>query len=91
MSRRVQVILDEEDRELFREAAAREGVPLSAWLREAGREKLGAQERLRHVNTIKGLRAFFAACDRREEGVESDWEEHRSVIERSIRSGQSGT
>jgi hypothetical protein len=88
---RVQVILDEEERELFREAAAREGIPLSAWLREAGRERLGAQERLRQVNTVKELRAFFAACDKREKGVEPDWEEHRSVIEHSIRSGQAGT
>lgn len=91
MASRVQVILDEKERELFREAAAREGIPLSAWLREAGRERLRAQERLRHVTTVKELQAFFAACDKREKGVEPDWQEHRSVIERSIRSGQSDT
>jgi hypothetical protein len=91
MASRVQVILDEEERELFREAAAREGIPLSAWLREAGRERLAVQERRRQVTTAKDLRAFFAACDKREKGVEPDWEEHRSVIERSIRSGRSDT
>ena len=91
MTSRVHVILDEEERELFREAAAREGISLSAWLREAGRETLESQEGLRRVTTVKELRAFFAACDKREKGVEPDWEEHRSVIEHSIRSGQSDT
>jgi len=33
------------------------------------------------------LEAFFTACDERESGEEPDWEAHREVIERSIRSG----
>ena len=85
MASRVQLILDDEERELFREAAALEGIPLSAWLREAGRERLAVHERRLQLTTVKGLRAFFAACDKREKGVEPDWQEHRSVIERSIR------
>ena len=33
------------------------------------------------------LEAFFTACDERESGEEPDWEAHREMIERSIRSG----
>ena len=39
------------------------------------------------MDTIVELRAFFSACDRREEGREPDWQDHLAVIEASKRSG----
>src|SRR5438094_78621 len=51
MSSRVQVILSDEDREAFRLQAEREGVSLSAWLRDAGRRRLDAAWTLAHSLT----------------------------------------
>lgn len=87
---RIQVILDERDREAFRRRASVEGLSLSAWLRQAGREKLAAA-RPERISTIEELRAFLAACDAREQGREPDWDEHRAVIERSKDSGGATT
>ncbi len=91
MAKRVQVILEEEEREEFRERANREGVSLSAWLRQAGREKLTAAKSTKVMTCLEELRSFFAACDDREEGVEPDWKDHKAVIDRSARSGETGT
>ena len=90
MSTRVQVILDEADREVFRRRAEAEGLSLSAWLRQAGRDRLAAQPQPK-LATPKDLRAFFARCDVREKGREPEWREHLEVIERSKRSGASGS
>ena len=60
---------------------------MSAWLREAGREKAEARRAERRIRSRQALREFFAECDEREQGLEPDWEEHRKVIERSKRSG----
>ncbi|MBI3981639.1 MAG: antitoxin [Gemmatimonadetes bacterium] len=86
---RIQVPIDEPERERFRQQAEREGRSLAAWLREAAREKLVAAERAKPLDTLEELRAFFAECDGRESGTEPDWEQHRRVIEASIRSGSS--
>lgn len=91
MATRVQVVLDEEERERFRRQAAREGMSLSAWLRRAGRERLEEQRAADAPRTLEDLRAFFTECDRREQGTEPDWHEHRMVIERSIKDGASET
>jgi hypothetical protein len=90
MSTRVQVLLDELDREAFRRRAEAEGLSLSAWLRQAGRDRLAARPQPK-LATRKDLRAFFAACDAREKGREPEWREHLGVIERSKRSGGSST
>jgi len=88
---RVQVILEEEERERLRRQAEREGISLSAWMRRAATEKLTALEGRVRIQTEAELRVFFAACDSRETGVEPSWEEHRGVIERSLRAGETGT
>jgi hypothetical protein len=90
MSSRVQVILDEAERESFRRRARAEGVSLSAWLRRAGRERLSARSTA-SLGSARALRAFFASCDARERGKEPDWREHLEVIETSRRRGSSGT
>ena len=88
---RVQVILDEAERERFRREAVREGLSLSAWMRRAARERLAAGKSARRLRTLDDLDAFFGECDARERGREPDWEEHRRVIERSRRAGTTGT
>ena len=35
------------------------------------------------METVEELRAFFSACDRREEGREPDWQDHLAVAEAS--------
>jgi len=88
--RRVQVLLDEGEQEHFRQQAEREGLSLSAWLRQAGQERLRSR-RSRRLSTLRDLRDFFRAVDAREKGREPEWEEHLSVIDRSRASGQGGT
>ncbi len=90
MATRVQVVLGHEERERFRRQAELEGKSLSSWLREAGRERLDTR-RARRIGSAADLNAFFRKCDERERGREPDWEEHRAVIDRSQRSGQSPT
>ncbi|MDP2959675.1 MAG: hypothetical protein Q8N53_24945 [Longimicrobiales bacterium] len=84
---RVHVVLHPVEKERFRAAAAREGKTLSAWLRDAAQERIAAADRDRGLATPQDLAAFFQRCDAREVGQEPDWEIHRQVIERSIRSG----
>lgn len=84
---RIHVPLDEAEKERFRQQAEREGKSLAAWLRDAAREKLAAAGGSSSLQTVEELRAFFASCTAREQRREPDWEEHRGVIERSIRSG----
>jgi len=91
MATRVQVILDEEDRERFRRYAKKEGLSLSAWLRKAGRERVAAQKAKQGPRTAEELKEFFEQCDSREKGREPDWAEHRKVIETSVRKGFSET
>ncbi len=91
MSTRIHIVLDPAEKERFRRQAEREGKSLAAWIREAAREKLAADARRVSIQTVEELRAFYAACDRRETSREPDWEDHRRVIERSARSGGTDT
>jgi hypothetical protein len=88
---RVQVILQEHERDAFQRQAAREGLSLSGWLRAAGRERLERHHAQARIRSVEELRAFFNACDAREVGEEPDWEEHLAVIDRSRAEGRSGT
>ena len=90
VSSRVQVVMDEVEREAFRRAAAREGLSLSDWLRRAARDRLAAAQPP-ELSSVEDLRAFFEACDAREEGVEPDWEQHRQIIEESTATGRTST
>jgi len=88
---RVQVILDEQERERFRRQALDEGKSLSAWLREAGRERMAARHAEERLQTKAALQRFFRACDEREPGKEPDWEQHLAVMGQSRGSGASAT
>jgi hypothetical protein len=87
MSKRVQVILSEKEREVLRIQARRDGQSLSAWLRTAALEKLGDRAEEKAIDSLEALRGFFKECDARELGREPDWEEHRDVIGRSRAAG----
>jgi hypothetical protein len=91
MATRVQVILEEQERDAFQRQAAREGLSLSGWLREAGRERLERHYQEVRIRSVQELRAFFDACDAREAGEEPDWEEHLATIGRSLAEGRAGT
>jgi len=83
---RIQVVLDEWERATFRSEAKAAGMSLSAWLREAGRERLRENAaRSRFHNQIE-LNDFFRACDEQGSGDrEPDWTEHAQVINQSRR------
>ncbi|PKL96414.1 MAG: antitoxin [Gammaproteobacteria bacterium HGW-Gammaproteobacteria-8] len=88
MTVRVQVILDESERAEFRRQARQEGQSLSAWLREAGRERIRTREQAPKFTDRQSLAEFFDCCDRHAgEGREPDWAEHRRVIDHSRRAG----
>lgn len=86
VSTRIHIVVDEAEKERFRRRAERRGLSLSAWLREAARERL-ERETPAELDTVEDLDAFFRACDERETGIEPDWAEHRHTLERSARSG----
>ncbi len=87
LSSRVHLLLEPSERERFVRAADRCGESLSTWLRRAGRERLEREDRS-GVMSVSELRAFFADCNARDDGVpEPDWDEQKRVIECSVRSG----
>ena len=91
MTVRVQGLLDEHERDLFRRQAALDGVSLSTWLKQAGRLRLAHGQRASNLDSSQALQAFFAECDHRKPGREPDWEEHISVIRRSQTEGLADT
>jgi hypothetical protein len=91
MTTRIQVILKEAEREAFRSVAEQEGMSLSAWLRQAGKDRLAAKTQLKAIRTTKDLRRFFKARDTQSSGREPEWEEHKKVIARSRTSGATDT
>lgn len=91
MGIRVQVVLDEKEKALFRRHAAAEGLSLSAWLKEAALDRISRSEQKEKLQSIEQLQSFFTECDNREAGREPDWDEHLEVIRRSRSSGFSET
>lgn len=90
VAKRVQVIVDEREKERFERQADADGVSLSAWLRDAGRERLAARQARRRM-TLGDLRKLFAAATAREVGREPDWTEHLAAMEGSRARGRSTT
>lgn len=72
---RIQIVVDEAERERFRACARAEGMSLSEWLRELGRERL-AVSRPKRLVTSDDLSEFFEQIKRDYEpgAVEEDWE-----------------
>ena len=88
---RVQVLLSPEEEEAFRRVAEREGMSLSAWLRQAGLARLESWSQRQRIRTVEALGLFFADCDEREQGPEPDWNDHLETMRRSRSRGDSGT
>lgn len=88
---RVHIVLDETTKARYRREAEREGMSLGAWLREAAEARLDQRGAERRISSVSELRAFFERCDKSEEGVEPDWENHLQVIRRSRSSGMEPT
>ena len=95
---RVHVVIPDEDRDQFVEQARREGLTLSAWLREAARERFARNRRAwrstagRGFKTRADLEALWRECDAMEgPGREPDWEEHLKVLDEEMGRGSSGT
>jgi hypothetical protein len=79
MSVRVQVILDEAERDEMKRLARSQGLSSSAWLREAGRLRAEAVRAKKRFTSVAELEHFFATRDERESGREPDWAEHLRV------------
>ena len=88
---RIQVLISPEEREAFRRMALSEGLSLSAWLRQAGLERLAAAQSQGRIESAEQLDEFFRVCDTGQSGREPDWDEHLKVISKSRSSGQSDT
>ena len=78
---RIQLILSDEERELFKAQAHREGKPLDEWLKAAACQRLGWTPTTARSGKIEDLEAFFRKCDEipGPEG-EPDWEEYKKLI-----------
>ena len=79
MTVRVQVSLDEEERERLRWRARVDGMSLSAWIRRAALSGLAEPAEGRRSWASEELTAFFVAIDSREVGEAPDWEPHRAT------------
>jgi hypothetical protein len=77
MSKRLQVLFDDAELRELREAARREGVPVSEWVRRALRE---ARQRQPRCDLDAKLRAVRAAV--RHDGPTADIDEMLAEIER---------
>jgi hypothetical protein len=82
MSVRIHMVISEAERSAFAAEARRQGLTLSAWIRDAARARL-ERDRPTDIRSVADLDAFFAACARREQGAEPDWDAHLAVAGRS--------
>ena len=83
---RVQLIIPNEDRDRFVRQARKEGLTLSAWLRNAAHARLENRKRSELFESPEDMEKFFMACDTLEgPEVELEWDEHLSAITASRR------
>lgn len=90
MSGRIQVIVEEHERQRFRAAAQNAGMSLSSWLKKCAFLALEESETAAPSN-IGELRQFFDECDVQEKGSEPDWSEQKHIIANSSTSGTTNT
>jgi hypothetical protein len=87
MSVRVQVILKEEQAAIFKSQAMKESKSLSAWLRDAGNKMIDLNRQQQPLTNPDSLENFFQQCNERKQGVEPDWEDHKTLIIEGLQSG----
>ena len=85
MSKRIQVILDEEEALQFKNQARKEGKSVSAWLRGAGKKVIELNNSQRQLNDPSSLKTFFKKINGKKEGTEPDWEEHKKLVSEGYR------
>jgi hypothetical protein len=87
MNRRIQVVIDADEKLRFHRAARQDGLSVSAWMKECARRRLEEKTVAWLPDTAAKLREFFEGCDRMEGGEEPDWSEHERVIAKSKSGG----
>ena len=81
---RIQLVIPDEDLDLFVRQARSEGMTLSEWLWIAAHRRLEEQQRSHPFKSPDDLKEFFRACDALEGPErEPDWQEHLAVIDES--------
>jgi hypothetical protein len=85
MSKRIQVILDDEDALQFKNHARKEGKSVSSWLREAGKKVIELNHSQGKLKDSAALKKFFQTINSKKEGTEPDWEEHKKLISEGYR------
>lgn len=89
---RVQLIIRDDDRSRYIYQARKEGLTLSAWLRAAADERLERNSRVQLFKSAADLENFFTECDKINfSGIEPDWEQHLSVINKARNRGTTNT
>ena len=77
---RIQLILSDEEQELFKAQARREGKPLDEWLKVAALQRLGWTPPTAKSGKIEDLDAFFRKCDEISGPErEPDWEDFKEA------------
>lgn len=85
MSKRIQVILDEEEALQFKNQARKEGKSVSSWLREAGKKTIELSDSKRRLKDPSSLKDFFQKINSKKEGTEPEWEEHKKLVSEGYR------
>jgi len=85
MSKRIQVILDEEEALQFKNQARKEGKSVSSWLREAGKKVIELNHSKRKLKDPPSLKTFFKKINNKKDGTEPDWEEHKKLLSEGYR------
>ena len=89
---RVQLVMPDADRDRFVDQARREGMSLSAWMREAARERLEERQRVKLFEAPDDVEAFFRSCAALDgPETEPDWGEHMRTMNESRSTGLTGT
>ena len=92
MGKRVQVIFKIGEKAKIQDLADRDGMSLSAWIREAALERARVGLAQARLSTRSQLVDFFSECDAQQDAdVEPDWQTQKKVIEASRATGTSGT
>ena len=78
------MVIPDADKYRFAHQARREGMSLSAWLREAAHERLERSLEFKKFQSAEEVREFLHQChERAGPGREPDWEEHLTVMNES--------
>ena len=89
---RVQLIMPDDDKARFVNQARREGMSLSAWMREAARERFESRQSVKPFESPEDILEFFRECAALEgPDSEPDWEENLRVMNESRGRGVSAT